>query len=128
MLFKRLQKICQLKVGNIFSRDVFATGLNERLGKVLFEALQIHDFVFDGVTHDHPVHVHCTNLAYPVSSIHRLQIFHRVPVMLHENDDICTSESESKTTDSCGENQYPHWLIMIELVDNLNALTGAVRT
>lgn len=44
-------------------------------------------------------------LSYPVGSIHRLQIPHGVPVMLHKHHSVCSRQVEAETTDVRGQQQ-----------------------
>ena len=93
MLLEALQEVGQLEIGYLRGADVPTTCLDQALGQVLFEALQVHDLVFDGVAHDESEDIDCAGLADTVGSVHGLQVIHRVPVMLHEDHDICTCQS-----------------------------------
>ena len=62
-----------------------------------------HDLFFQCTLGDEAVDIDNLLLAEPVSAIHRLQVFHRVPVVLDKDDRVCTSQGQAKTADVCGQ-------------------------
>lgn len=83
MLFKTFKQVSKIKA-RVVHQVAFV--LDKTPGQVLFKPLQTHDLLFNCVLQDQTVHVHCSSLADTMSSVHRLQIFHRVPVVLQEDN------------------------------------------
>ena len=74
-----------------------------------------------------PVHVHCPGLADTMSSVHRLQIFHWVPVMFCEDHDVCPSQSQSPAAYWCCQNQHPITRVRVESVHRLDSFVARLR-
>jgi len=104
VLFEGLQEVVEFKVIVALFDEVIASFLgllsgSDKVGsQILFKALKVHDLLLNGAAEDETVHVDSAGLAQPVSSVHGLQVSHRIPVMFQENDNISTSKSEAETT------------------------------
>ena len=57
-------------------------------------------------------------LADAVSAVHRLEILHRVPVVLEEDDRVGTGQVESETAHVSRQQQHIDAGVLVELVDN----------
>jgi len=127
VLLKALEQVTELEIRHICSRYISAAGLDQTARQVLFEPLQVHDLVFNRVSHDKSVDVDSARLADAMGSIHRLQVVHRVPVVLHEDDDVSSSQSQAQAADGRRQDQNANRWVVIELIDDLKALPCAER-
>lgn len=123
MFLETLEQVGELKVCHICCRNIAATCLNQTLGKVLLKSLQVHDLVLNRVSHDQAEDIDCASLADTMSSIHSLQVVHRVPIVLHEYDDISASQCKTKATDGGCENKDSDRAIVVELIDSLDSIS-----
>ena len=126
MFLETLEQVSELKVCYICGRNIAATSLNQTLGKVLLKSLQVHDLVLNRVSHDQAEDIDCASLADTMSSIHSLQVVHRVPIVLHEDDNISASQCEAKATNSCCKDKNSDRAIVVELIDSLDSISRAM--
>jgi len=124
VLFEGLEKVGELEIGDLSRGDVTTASLYEGPSQIFFEALQVHDLVFDSVAHNESVDYNSAHLADTVGPVHSLQIVHRVPIVLGEDHNIGACQRQAQTAHRSRQDQHSHGLIMIELIDDLEALFG----
>ena len=92
MLLKWLQQIVQVHFLTLLYQ-LLTSCLHQWFSQVLFKPLQWHNLLFDCVLHYQPINVDNPCLADSMCSVHCLKIFHRVPIMFHENYHISSCQS-----------------------------------
>ena len=127
MLLERFEKIGQLQVCDVICRHVLTARLNQRLGQVLFEALQVHDVVFDGVPHNQSVDNDSAGLANAMRSVHCLQVVHGVPVVLGEDDNIGSRQIQAQSAHLGSQDEHSNRLVVVELVHDLVTVLRRAR-
>ena len=63
-------------------------------------------------------------------SVHSLEILHRVPIVLHEDHDVCTGQGQAEPAHSRSENKDTVRYVVVELVHDLHAVSrtsGALK-
>lgn len=64
-----------------------------------------HDLLLQRPPRDQPIHINDPLLSQPMRPIHRLQIPHRVPIMLHKHDRVRARQVQAQPTHLCSEQQ-----------------------
>lgn len=81
-----------------------------------------HDLLFEGALRDKTINIYDLLLTDTMGPIHRLEVLHRVPVMLNEYDGIRSRQGQSQATDVGCEKQAVDTGVGVERLDNGMAL------
>ncbi|KAI6767175.1 hypothetical protein HG531_011535 [Fusarium graminearum] len=92
------------------------------------EPLEIQNLLLQGSTSDESVHVDHLLLSNTMGSVHGLEIFLGVPVMLDKDDRISTCQVQTETSNASGQQEHVVGRVAVELVDNVLSLVGFHRT
>jgi hypothetical protein len=94
LVFERLYELIDTyRFSLIFVRAPRGLFLSdEHLMQSFLELLKTHDLLFKSVNCDQSMNSDCFALANSMRSVHCLDVLHRVPVMLHEDDCISASQ------------------------------------
>jgi hypothetical protein len=122
MFFEGLQKISKFQILDLVGRDVSTPSLNQASCKILFELLETHDLLFNGILQDKSVDIDSACLTDSMGSVHCLEVFHWVPVMLSKDHDICSSQRQAKTSHRRRQNHDPVCRIRVESVHDLDTV------
>jgi len=87
-----------------------------------------HDLFFQCPLRDQPVYVDRLLLSDPMRSVHRLNVLHGVPVVLHENYRIGSRKRQSKATDMGREQKTINAWIRIERLHDSVSFVGLGST
>lgn len=101
-------------------------GLDKAPGQILFEPLQIHDLLLEGILHDQSIDADLARLPDSVRAVDGLEIFHGVPVMLSEEHSVSTGQSEAEPTYLGRQNEHANGLVAVETIHDLETLLGTV--
>ena len=72
-----------------------------------------HDLLFQSASGYKPINVDDLLLANSVGAIHGLQILHRIPIVLDEDDRIGSRQVQSETTNlSCQQQHVDRWILI----------------
>lgn len=90
VLLKALNQVVNLNLSILAQGSLSSSRLclDEAFLQVLLEPLQTHDLLFEAIFDDESVNVDSPSLANSVGSVYCLHVFHRVPVMLHEDHGV----------------------------------------
>ena len=80
------------------------------------------DLLLQRASRDDAVHVDDLLLTDTMGAIHGLHIFLRIPIMLHEDDGIGTSQIKTQTTNACCEEEHIVARVAVESVDDVLTL------
>jgi hypothetical protein len=98
--------------------------VDHAVGDVELELLQTHNLLLQGAARDQTIHIHRLLLTDAVSAVHGLQIFHGVPVVLHEDHRVRCLQIEAQSSHSGGEQHAIDRDVVVEACHQLCALIG----
>ncbi len=82
-----------------------------------------HDLLFECPSHDQSIYVHDLLLPQSMRPVHRLQILHGVPIVIHEDHRVRSCQIQSQTADTGCEEQDIDARVVVEPLDDSMALS-----
>lgn len=115
-----LEEVEELVGAHGLERGVFLR--DDGVGNVDLEFLQAHNLLLERAAGDEAVDVDRALLANAVGAVHGLQILHRVPVVLEEDDRVGAGEVEPEPADVSGQQHEVDARVLVEGRHHLVAL------